>query len=36
MMVIVMDFEHHHLDGATNITVLTDHQILKDFVSHQI
>jgi hypothetical protein len=29
MMVVVMNFEHHHLDGATNITVLTDHQTLK-------
>ena len=27
-MVVVMNFEHH-LDGATNITVLTDHQTLK-------
>lgn len=29
MMVVVMNFEHHLLDGATNITVLTDHQTLK-------
>ena len=28
-MVVVMNFEHHLLDGATNITVLTDHQTLK-------
>ena len=33
MMAVVMNFEHHHLDGATSITVLTDHQTLKDFVS---
>jgi hypothetical protein len=30
-MAVVMNFEHHHLDGATNITVLTDHQTPERF-----